>query len=108
MAVEEAADALGLTRQGVDRRRRAGRLLALSMGKRGYLYPVWQFTQGGTLRGLEETLDAFQDIGPWAQLAWFISPNTRLGGEPPLDMLRAGEIGRVVEAASVYGEQGAD
>ena len=108
LTVEEAADALGLTRQGVDRRRRAGKLLALSMGKRGYLYPAWQFTQGGTLPGLEETLDVFQDIGPWAQLTWFISPNTRLGGESPLDMLRAGEIGRVVEAASVYGEQGAD
>lgn len=108
LTAEEAAQTLGLTRQGVDRRRRAGKLLALSLGKRGYLYPAWQFAQGGTLPGLEQTLDAFQDIGPWAQLAWFISPNTRLEGQSPLDALRAGAIDRVVAAAAVYGEQGAE
>jgi hypothetical protein len=108
LTVEEVADALGLTRQGVDRRRRAGKLLALSLGKRGYLYPAWQFTPGGTLPGLEQTLAAFQDIGPWAQLTWFISPNTRLGGQSPLHALRAGAIDRVVDVAGVYGEHGAE
>lgn len=39
LSAEKAASALGIIRQGVDERRRAGRLLAVTVGRRGYLYP---------------------------------------------------------------------
>ncbi len=103
---EEAARRLGLTRQGVDRRRRSGRLLGLTLGRRGYAYPVWQFGEMGTLPGLEKVLAALRDLGPWSQVSWFISPNTRLGGDSPLTRLRTGEVEPVVVAARAYGEQG--
>jgi hypothetical protein len=104
--VEEAAAMLGLTRQAVDRRRRAGKLIGLTMGRRGYLYPAWQFGEHGTIPGLEETLAALDSFGPWSQVSWFIGPNTRLGSRSPLTMLREGQIEPVVRAAQLYGEQG--
>jgi len=104
--VEEAAAMLGLTRQAIDRRRRGGRLIGLTMGRRGYLYPVWQFGEHGTIPGLEETLAALDSFGPWSQVSWFISPNTRLGGRSPLSVLREGQVEQVVRAAQLYGEQG--
>jgi len=69
--VEEAAAMLGLTRQAVDRWRRAGKLIGLTMGRRGYLYPAWQFGEHGTIPGLEETLAALDSFGPWSQVSWF-------------------------------------
>lgn len=106
ISVAEAAHRLGLTRQGVDRRRRAGRLIGLTMGRRGYAYPVWQFGEIGTLPGLEQVLAALGELGSWSQVSWFISPNARLEGSSPLSRLRAGEIEPVVAAARAYGEQG--
>lgn len=106
IAADEAARRLGLTRQGVDRRRRAGRLLGLTLGRRGYAYPLWQFAEMGTLPGLERVLAALGDLGPWSRVSWFISPNTRLDGASPLTRLRAGEVEAVVTAARAYGEQG--
>lgn len=106
IAVEEVAERLGMTRQGVDRRRRAGRLIGLTMGRRGYAYPVWQFGDVGTLPGLEPVLTALDGVSPWSQVSWFISPNTRLDGESPLLLLRKDEIEPVVMAARAYGGQG--
>jgi len=106
LSVEEAALRLGMTRQGVDRRRRAGRLIGLTMGRRGYVYPIWQFGDMGTLSGLESVLAELHDFGPWSQVSWIISPNTRLRGEAPLVRLRKGDVGPVVTAARAYGEQG--
>lgn len=106
ISVEEAAERLGMTRQGVDRRRRTGRLIGLTMGRRGYVYPIWQFGDMGTLPGLERVLADLHDIGPWSQVAWFISPNTRLEGESPLIRLRKGDAEAVMTAARAYGEQG--
>jgi hypothetical protein len=103
----EAAALLGLTRQGVDRRRRAGRLLALTVGRRGYRYPVWQFAERGTLPGIENTLTALDSFGEWSQVSWFINPNIDLDGRSPLSLLREGRVEPVVQAAHRYGEMGA-
>lgn len=106
VSVEDAANRLGLTRQGIDRRRRASRLIGLTMGRRGYAYPVWQFEDMGTLPGLEQVLDALDGFGPWSQVSWFISPNARLDDESPLIRLRTGDVEPVITAARAYGEQG--
>ena len=66
----------------------------------------WQFGEHGTIPGLEETLAALDSFGPWSQVSWFISPNTRLGGRSPLSVLREGQVEQVVRAAQLYGEQG--
>lgn len=104
---EAVARHLHLTRQGVNRRRRAGALLAIDVGRRGYRYPAWQFVSAGTLPGLEPALEALRPHDPWMQLTFMVSPNTRLGSSPPLDILRAGDREKVIAAARAFGVHGA-
>jgi len=104
---EKAAELLGISRQAVDKRRRQGRLIGLTQGRRGYAYPVWQFEGGKTLANLEKVLDRLQDHDPWMQLTFFLNANDRLDGSSPLDMLRSGKVEPVLEAAASYGEHGA-
>lgn len=102
----QAAELLGITRQAVDKRRRVGTLIGLSLGRKGYVYPVWQFDQGGTLPGLEAVLAELKEFSPWMQDAFMLSGDARLDGKRPLDLLRQGTVQRVVAVASAYGEQG--
>ncbi|MBW4619404.1 MAG: hypothetical protein KME17_08600 [Cyanosarcina radialis HA8281-LM2] len=102
---EEVASLLHLTRQAVDKRRRNDRLLAVSLGRRGYLYPVWQFHEGKVLPGLERVLAELRSYDPWTQLIFFQTGDMRLDGDIPLERLQSGEIDRVVWAASCYGQQ---
>ena len=106
----QAAELLGITPQAVDKRRRAGKLLALPVG-RAYLYPVWQFDErgrGGVLSGLEGVLGSFGVEDAWMRASFFLRRNGRLGDKRPLDALRDGEIEAVEGAARAYGEHGAE
>src|SRR5947209_199003 len=77
VSAEEAAGLLHMTRQGVDRRRQAGKLIGLLLGRRGYRYPVWQFDTSngrtGTVPCLEDVLDALADHDPWAQAIFMVN-----------------------------------
>lgn len=106
ISAEQAASLLHMTRQGVDKRRRMGTLIGLSLGRKGYVYPLWQFGHNGALPGLESVLAELRDVSPWVQAAFLLSGDARLNGERPLDLLRAGDVAPVVEAAREYGEQG--
>jgi hypothetical protein len=105
LSAEQIARLLGISRQAVDHRRRRGKLLALTLGRRGYAYPAWQVVEGRTIDGLDAVLAELHDFDPWTQAAFILSPNTWLEDETPLDELRRGHVDRVREAASVYGEQ---
>src|SRR5271165_294306 len=110
LSAVESAQILGLSREAVDKRRQANALLALSMGRHGYRYPVWQFTKSGTLPGLKDVLQALAPNDEWMQIAFFVSKNPRLSDRTPIEVLkvlRAGDLKRVVEAAQAYGEHGA-
>jgi hypothetical protein len=98
---QEFADLVGISRQAVDKRRRSGTLIGLSLGKKGYLYPVWQ----ADIDGLKPVLAELREYGPWTQAIFMLTPNSWLGGETPLTMLRQGETQAVATAASMYGEQ---
>lgn len=104
---EQVAAHLALSRQQVDNRRRAGRLIGLETGRRGFAYPVWQFDHQGVLAGLEAVLQAMPVRDPWGQASFFLSGDPRLGGERPLDALRRGRLEDVRRAASGYGEHSA-
>ncbi len=109
ISAEDAAGLLHITRQAVDKRRRAGRLIGINTGRHGYAYPLCQFApEGGILQGLELVLIELHEHGPWMQLAFLLNENTLLCGESPLAELRRGRIGSAVSAARSYGEQGAD
>lgn len=98
---------LHLSRQGVNRRRRAGSLLAIDVGRLGYRFPAWQFVRGGTLAGLEPVLSALRRHDPWMQLSFMLGPNPRLDGKTPLEGLKEGRSEEVEEAAGAFGEHGA-
>jgi hypothetical protein len=107
LTAQQVAQNLGLTRQSIEKRRRAGKLLGVAAGRHGYRYPVWQFTKTGTVPGLEDVLGVLAPHDEWMQTAFFVGQNPRLGNRTPIDMLRAGEIAKVLGAAEVYGEHGA-
>ena len=107
LSAEKVGEVLGISRQAAEKRRQAGKLLALAIGRHVYRYPLWQFSESGTLPGLEQVLGVLASHDQWMQTAFFVSRNPRLGNRTPKEMLEAGEIDRVLNAASVYGEHGA-
>lgn len=105
LSSDDAAKALGISREAVNKRRQSGKLIGLPAG-RSYRYPVWQFQEGKTLVGLETVLEMLKVQDPWMQSAWILNQNQRLECSP-LNLLRSGEIQQVADAAFLYGEQGA-
>lgn len=104
---EQMAELLHLSRQAVDKRRRANRLIGLDVGRHGYIYPGWQVTGSGTLEGLEEVLSDLKEHDSWMQIQFMLQPNSRLNDRTPLELLRKGEISSVRAAACALGEHGA-
>jgi len=104
---EEVAKILRMTRQGVDKRRRQGQLLGLSVGRRGYRYPAWQFQSGEVLQGLPDVLAAFTDLDAWTIAVFLTTGDVRLSGKTPLEVLQLGQVDAVVQAAAAYGHHGA-
>lgn len=100
---QKVASLLNMTRQAVDKRRLKGQLLGVSLGKRGYLYPYWQFQEGQVLAGLERVLNALKDYDPWTKLMFMKTGDVRLAGVTPLEQLQAGASEEVVQAAESYG-----
>jgi hypothetical protein len=107
LSAERAAEILNITRQAVDKRRRNGKLIGLNMGRHGYRFPIWQFTESGVLSGLEDVLAVLAPHDEWMQAAFFLGKNPRLGDRTPIETLKEGKLGRVLDAAEVYGEHGA-
>jgi hypothetical protein len=104
---DQVAGIIGITRQAVEKRRQAGKLIAVSTGRHGYRYPAWQFNESGTVAGLQDVLAVLGPHDEWMKTIFFVSKNPRLGDHTPLEMLRAGKIRQVLDTASVYGEHGA-
>ncbi|MCC7103947.1 MAG: hypothetical protein IT307_02275 [Chloroflexi bacterium] len=103
---EQVAEHLRISRQAVDKRRQAGKLIGLDIGRHGYAYPAWQLAPRGTLPGLEQVLEAMTVRDPWMQAAFFLSGDPRLEGKTPLERLRRGDVDAVLLAARGYGEHG--
>jgi len=104
----EVATLLRVSRQAVGKRRKAGTLLGVQVGRRGFEYPACQFADGGVVDGLAEVLSAFAvDVDAWMRLAFLMGANDALGGEQPIELLRRGEVEAVVRAARIHGEHGA-
>lgn len=69
---------LGLTRQALDQRVRARKMLGCPTSDGGQrVYPVWQFTDGGqVIPQLAEVLDALHEgiDDPWTWATWLAAP----------------------------------
>lgn len=102
----ELARHLGITPQGLGKKREKGQVFWLEVGD-GYVHPAFQVGPKGLLPGIREVLAAFEQDDPWARVNFMLTGDTRLGGQRPLDVLREGDIVAVVRAARGYGEHGA-
>lgn len=107
LATADVAQLLGMSTQAVNKRRIAHKLLALSVPKRGFLYPAWQFSDEGTLRGFESILAVLKESDAWAITRFFLYENDRLERRRPIDVLRAGDVNAVKRAAESFGVHGA-
>jgi hypothetical protein len=97
----------GISRQMVDRKVREGSLLAVPGPSNRRAYPTVQFASDGTVvPGLKAVQDALPTGNPWAVLNFLVRPDSRLNGRKPIDLLKAGEIDLVVDAARRMGQQG--
>lgn len=103
VGVSDVARILGITRQAVDKRRRAHRLIAVSHGH-DHAYPAAQFVDGGLVPGLDKALAAMPVADPWMRLEWLVTEDDELDGACPLDALKAGRIGDVVANAAGHGD----
>jgi nucleoid DNA-binding protein len=97
-----------VSRQIIDRRVREGSLLAVPGPSNKRRYPAVQFKEDGkVVEGLQIVQEALPTKNGFAILNFLIRPDRRLGDRKPIDLLKAGEVDLVVEAARRLGEQGA-
>jgi hypothetical protein len=104
LTTSQAARLLGKSRQTPYDRARSGALLAIR--DRGALrFPPWQFDADGpdgVVQGLPQVLRAMS-VSALSKASWLTRPNPVLAGEAPLDVLRRGEVSRVMELARAVG-----
>jgi hypothetical protein len=107
LSVTDAGRALGsISRQAVDKRRRANQLLAVRVGG-DWRYPAAQIGADGQVPVLlPGLLEAGVQLGMsgWAMLDFLLAPDEALEGLRPLDVLQrdgsnAGHVHRLLEAA---------
>ncbi len=103
LSAEEAGRTLGITRQAVDKRRRANTLLAVREGS-DWRYPACQFHQGEILPGIADVVQGFASAGPWAAPDFLLASDTVLEGDTPLQVLQSGDRDRVLRL--VHSSQG--
>lgn len=106
---EEVARLLEISKTAVLKRLAVGRLLAWREERlQAARFPRWQFdAHGHVLPGLEETLALLQQderLDAWGKILFFLQEKPALGGQRPLDALRAGELDAVRQAAQAYVE----
>jgi hypothetical protein len=96
LSAEAAGKLLGLSRQGIDKRRTQGRLLAVRI-RGDWAYPAAQFADGEVIDGIPEVVSGMSDASPWSILAFLLSEIDSLGNISPLAALRAGRRDEVLQ-----------
>ena len=98
----------GISRQAVDKRVQEGSLFAVPGPSNRRSYPTLQFNRDGTVvDGLKAMLAALPTRNPWTILNFLARPDERLNKRKPIDVLKAGEVELVVQAARRFALQGA-
>lgn len=106
-ALDHVETLLGISRQAIDKKVRDDALLVVPGPHGRRRYPVVQFTVDGVSPGLQDVLRSLPSANGWFRLNFLINPDSRLGGQRPIDLLKEGRIEQVVRAAKAVGVQGA-
>lgn len=102
-STREVADLLGISPQGVTKRRTKANLLAF-LDRGDWRYPRWQFTGSALLPGVLDVWKALPGKHDALGLVrWFTLPARALDDATPLERLRAGALAEVADAASYVG-----
>jgi hypothetical protein len=102
LGVGQVASLLRVSRQAVDKRRKAGKLIAVPAGE-DYVYPACQFTDEGVVAGLDKALGVMPVQDPWMRLEWLLTEDDVLEGSSPLAALKSDSVHEVVELAAGHG-----
>jgi hypothetical protein len=95
-----------LSPQTLHRRRKEHRIIFWRDAQHGFHYPKWQFTPTGALiKGIDKVLDTFKSSDEWRIMRYFLVPRHQLEERSPLDLLRGGEVEKVVAHAKAHGEE---
>jgi hypothetical protein len=97
LAAAEAAQVLGISRQAVDKRRAASRLLAVRIGG-DWRYPEFQFDGQAVLPGFERLMESFEGRDPWSIADSLTAEDEALDGRSLIEALRAGDVESVDRA----------
>ncbi len=89
LSVTEVAKVLGITRQGVDKRRRESKLLAVPRGA-DYRFPACQFADGEVIAGVPQVLEQLGEH-TWNALAFLATPLEELNERSPLEVFKTGK-----------------
>lgn len=97
------------SRQTVHNYRDKGKIFAVPVGARNFVYPAWQVYRNRLLPGLEAVLSVLrsQKMSPVGLALFFLTPAEALDGDRPLDRLRRGEEQDVLLHAERHGVVGA-
>lgn len=97
----------GISRQAVNSRVREGNLLAVPGPSNRAYYPAVQFkSDGKPVDGLKEVRQALGTKNAWMMLNFLVSAEPKLNGRKPIEMMKAGELDKVLEVARRFGVQG--
>jgi hypothetical protein len=105
-SLQEVVDFLGISRQAIDRKVRENALIAVPGPHGRRRYPVVQFDENGIVPGLDDVLNSLPSTNDWFRLNFLVNEDARLDGRRPIDVLKAGDIDRVIKAAEAVGIQG--
>lgn len=101
LTAPQVAKLLACSRQTPLSRAQAGTLFAV-YDRGAWRFPAWQFDPQGpdtVITGLPEVLQALSGLTPLARLVWLSRLHPVLDGRTPIEVLRAGEVERVLAAA---------
>jgi hypothetical protein len=91
---------LRIPRSTLHRWQRRGEVIALRKGGRKHVFPLAQFVDGRPVAGISDVLSLIGN--PRLAWLWLTRPAAQLEGRVPIDLLRADQIGDVVEAARAF------
>lgn len=105
LALQQAADVLGVTRQAVHKRLQNQSLLGIKYQEEIRI-PAWQIRDAEVVPGIAGVLKAL-DTTDWGKLLFLHTENMQLQGRKPKDLLLEGKADLVAQLALQFGEQGA-
>lgn len=95
---EVIGERMGMSRQAVDKARKAGKLLAMEGSKRGFRYPEWQLDKRGVRHsGLLEVLDLTGN--GWDAYRFFMATDRGIVNR---ELLAQGEVEEILRRAKLW------